>query len=417
MRKKSWIAWSLFMVMIAVTAGLLVLLTSKESKPSRLNQPLAQLAQVKIITFTLSDHLNTMAWQTQGRWQPEQSVSLQSPRQSVIQSLAVSEGEVVSKGQKLMQLKSESADWAVDQALLKVKEIDAQIALQENSIQQANLALEQVNQQVKWLSEKVKTYQRLLNRGSLSKDQFDAIAQELEQQTLIQAQKKAQVIGQEKNLKLLQIKVKAANISLKQTRWEQDKLTIRSPMGGRVQSLFFSEGDELNPGQTLVTLLGHDWIIKALVAYDQLDKVTAYKATGMKAYWKQNQVMHPLVIDAMVTSETLSQLGKDVVLKPSQNLDQKHLYPGRRAWVSFVQPIPKGSFVVPPESLVLSQAVYRVTPESKVMRVPVTLIGFDQAKGWPVIQANDQSLKHGDRIVRDRPGRLVAGQTVTVDYE
>jgi HlyD family secretion protein len=234
MKKKVWIA-----IGVVVVLGILILvnLASRE-----------KLTKVRVDSVTrgpLTEVVNAS-----GKLEPKSSVDVSATIMGKITRLAVQEGDVVHKGDFLLEIDPEEY-----RSLVSAQEAGLQSA-------QGDLALAKANQEKAQLD--LKRAQKLIDQGLNTTDQYESASTAVKVQT-------AQVHA-------AQARVDQARANLTRVRHDLSKVTLNAPISGIVTRLNVEVGENAiigtmnNPGTLLLTVADLD-TMEAEVKVDETEIV------------------------------------------------------------------------------------------------------------------------------------------------
>lgn len=200
------------------------------------------------------------------------SVSAEVPGRIAV--LAVKEGQAVAPGDLLLQIDPRSYEFAVEAATLQVKALEAQITESER---QRKAAMEQVQtaraNMVNMVAQEAlaqSTYERmgpLMERGFVTREEYDMAATRLEQTRAGVAMAKSTEASAELMVPLLDIlyvELAAAKVRLAQTMLELERTQVRAEFHGRVVGCRLAVGQMVAPGIPLFTLVDTaEWFVVA----------------------------------------------------------------------------------------------------------------------------------------------------------
>ena len=215
----------------------------------------------------------------------------------VVQSLSVQRGTHVVHGAPLFALDSVEEKAACDQAsaelagardrlanLLKgrrIPEIQTVAAQKTQAEAQLRLAKLQLDRQ-----------QRLVQSGTISREQFDLAKATYDQQTAHVDELQAQValarltLGREDELRAAENDIAAKEATLAQVKWRLDQKTVVAPATGLVADTFYRPGEMVIAGQPVVSILPPDnlkarvFVPEALLARLPIGAAVTLACTG-----------------------------------------------------------------------------------------------------------------------------------------
>jgi HlyD family secretion protein len=197
-----------------------------------------------------------------GKIQPKRSVNISADTMGRVVNLAINEGDVVTKGQFLLQIDPRNLRSAVDRGEASLAAARSQLGQMRASVQGAQVALELA-------SDTLKRQQDLWDRGLTTKDALDRAAsdQRMRQADLASAQQQVQT--QEK-------RINQEIATLDSAKYDLSKVRIESPIDGIVTRRNIEEGETVvigtmnNAGTVLMTIADMS-VIEAEIEVDETD--------------------------------------------------------------------------------------------------------------------------------------------------
>ena len=185
-----------------------------------------------------------------GQVRPQTKVDLSSDITGKIVKLAVKEGQMVTKGQFLLQIDAQQAEAAVERMQASVASARAQLAQQNANLQQAQMSYERMNKMKKANPQLISDEQmeQLRTTVDVNKAQFDASKHSVDQSTAL----------------------------LRDAQSALGKTSIYAPMSGRVTRLVVENGETAIQGTmnkdaaTLLTIADMS-VLETRVKVDETD--------------------------------------------------------------------------------------------------------------------------------------------------
>jgi HlyD family secretion protein len=197
-----------------------------------------------------------------GKIQPKRSVNISADTVGRVTNLAVEEGQIVKKGQFLMQIDPKLLKSAVDQGTAAVEAARSELEQLRVSSQSAQAALKQAQ-------DNFSRQQQLWKQGLTTKEQLDTAENALKQR---QAEASAAV----KQVDTQQLRIQQQSASLESARYNLSKVRIESPIDGVITRRNIEEGETVvvgtmnNAGTVLLTIADMS-LIEAQVEVDETD--------------------------------------------------------------------------------------------------------------------------------------------------
>jgi HlyD family secretion protein len=197
-----------------------------------------------------------------GKIQPKRSVNISADTVGRVTNLAVDEGQIVKRGQFLMQIDPKLLKSAVDQGQAAVEAARSELEQLRVSSQSAQAALKQAQ-------DTFNRQQQLWKTGLTTKEALDTAENTLKQ-------RQAEANAAAKQLDTQQLRIQQQSASLDSARYNLSKVRIESPIDGVITRRNIEEGETVvvgtmnNAGTVLLTIADMS-LIEAQVEVDETD--------------------------------------------------------------------------------------------------------------------------------------------------
>ncbi|MCW5588580.1 MAG: efflux RND transporter periplasmic adaptor subunit [Legionellales bacterium] len=333
--------------------------------------------QTKVIVTQVKLRDAPLIMKTQGTIEASRSVSIQPQVTGVIKKIGFTPGQSVTAGQLLFEIDSTTYQAALAKA-------------------QANLAKDQAQLQTYQKDEA--RYQKLLQKGFVSDQQYDQIKSQVDEQMSI-------------------IKLDEANIQ--QTQAELNYTKILAPIAGKTGNVMVKEGDLVNANSTnvLVTVnqLSPIFVnfylpqsdLPLLMKYQQQQALSVEVYTGNKQQLLDKGTL--TFIDNTVNSDSGT-----VLLKATMPNKNNLLWPGESVIAKLIFTVEKNQLAIPSQAVQVDQAGYFVylikNNQVKVKQVKI----LRQMGEWTYIR---EGLQAGDEVATVFPPNLQDNAKVIVSTQ
>lgn len=197
-----------------------------------------------------------------GKIRPKRSVNISADTMGRVTSLAVREGDEVTKGQFLLEIDPRNLRTRVESG-------EASLQASASQLQQMRLALEAARVDLKAAQEAYQRQQELWKGGLTTREALERAENDLKS---LQANLRAQ----EQNLKTQELRIQQERASLSSARYDLSRVRIESPINGLVTRRNIEEGETAvtgtmnNPGTVLLTIADMS-VLEAEVEVDETD--------------------------------------------------------------------------------------------------------------------------------------------------
>ncbi len=183
-----------------------------------------------------------------------------------VETLAVEEGDHVTKGAPIFTLESKAEEAGVAAARARFDEADARLADAKAELQRPGeievleAALNQAKAMLKQSVTNLERIQQLYDKGWVAKAQLDdAVAQhDSNEAAVAQAEKRisaAKLVSRSDVISAAEAAVEEARHSLDEAEKNLAKRTVASQEDGTIEEVYFRPGEVVNAGQAVVALL------------------------------------------------------------------------------------------------------------------------------------------------------------------
>jgi multidrug efflux pump subunit AcrA (membrane-fusion protein) len=198
-----------------------------------------------------------------------------------VTEVRVNDGDLVEKGQVLVQLDARDFEPRIAQVEAEVADLQAQIESEENRFETDQLALEQERRLLQLARAGVERQQRLKTQRVGAEQALDEAKQSEAQQQLTVSQREMSIADHPSRLRALQARLTSAAARLATLQLEYERATLRAPYDGIVTDVAVTAGDQVNKGEVLVQLYAIDSLeIRARVPAPYQDELIAALRDG-----------------------------------------------------------------------------------------------------------------------------------------
>ena len=197
-----------------------------------------------------------------GKIQPTRSVNISADTMGRVTSLAVNEGDRVTKGQFLLQIDPRNLRTAVQRT-------EAALGAARSQMEQLTMSLESARVALKQAEDNFRRQQELWKGGLTTKETLERAENELKM-------RQSDLRSQEQQVKTQQLRMEQERATADSARFDLSKVQIESPINGIVTRRNIEEGETVvigtmnNAGTVLLTIADMS-VIQAEVEVDETD--------------------------------------------------------------------------------------------------------------------------------------------------
>ncbi len=315
------------------------------------------------------------------------------------------EGQFVKKGDMLFTIDPRPFEAIINQIEANIQKDTAQMKQA-----QANLAKDAA--QARNAEVEARRYSELLERGVVSKEQFDQFRTNAE---ALQATVEADKAG----VNSASQGIKADEANLTNAKLQLSYCFIRSPIDGRTGSLMVHQGNLIKANDVPIVVIDQIDPIRTsfTVPEQQLNDIKRYSAEGTLKVQAvvPGQEQQPLEGTISFVDNTVDTTTGTIKLKGIFANPEKKLWPGQFVNVVLTLTLQPNAVVIPSPAVQTGQAgtyVFVINSDQTVESRPV--VAGRSLDGETVI---DKGLQAGEKVVTDGQLRLVPGARVEIKGE
>lgn len=443
MKKKIWLVIECF-IAVAVIGGAVWYFkyakTETEQKSGR------KVSVPVVITRKITTNVVPVNIEAHGDTVANESIILTAKTQDIVQEIYFEEGQLVKKGQILVQLESEQEKVALKQAELALQE--AELDLQEANLTQqevelklqeaelklneAQLKLNEAELDMKEAEREKERLERLYHDNAISEKDFDTQKTQFDRARIQMESAKAQMesaktqVGSAKtqvesaknNVSKVKTKQKTAEAQVKSARIQLADRQIIAPFDGIIGKRQISPGTLVSPGTPIATL---DDITKIKVDFKIPEGYLAKLSAGQKIYAQSEAYPGAKfegtiqLIDSHLNSTTRSVEVRGILDNIRDKTGKWQLQPGMLLYLTIE--LDAANQIVIPEKAVQSLGeihyIYIYNPTTKKVSRREVKTG-NRASGNVVLLSG---AKDGEIYVDEGISKLADGATVQLAGE
>ena len=401
---------------LIIVAGILVFIILKITRPTPPPVTIKERVwQVKTIPAQFEQLAPTLT--LYGQIETSALVKAAAPRQSRVQSIAVLEGDSISKGQLLLSLDPRDYQPKVIQAEARVSELNALIESELLRHKADQQAYQHEKKLVTLEQSAVKRAQMLKNKSMGSTAALELAQEELERQQLSHTNRKLVLNDHKARLQQLEARLAFASADLEMAQLDLERSQIIAPFNGVVESLLVATGDQVKESQVLMTFYPVEQLeVRAKIpaafrhelqkALSQGKELTATVGIAGKFV--------PLKLDRLAGSADAT--GIDALFSFSDGHDLIRL--GSMLSLSLHRPVTKQAIAVPFTAIYDNDRIY-LLKNNRLVGVKVNPLGryadrsgqFSQLISSPRIQGDDRI------VITHLPNAITGLRAVETDFK
>ena len=340
-----------------------------------------------------------------GAIEASEKVQLSATVNAFVDTVFVSKGDNVSKGDTLVVLDDRDVKITLAQRQASIKDIQARITSEKNRFELANNSYT-VEKQLQALNVKSLERQKVLVKNNM------APASRLEDAERVVHQQQISLLSRENQLKdhpntLAQLQAQAiqSDSMLRLAKLDLERTKISAPFTGRILSVNTAMGNLARNGDRLITMYNSEKLeVRSQIPTKYLSILRNNPNIVAKVNYNGNTI--PLALDRLSAEATASQGGVDAYFSfpTTANIEI-----GRNIELTIALPLVKNVAAIPALSLYGQNTVYRVT-EQRLEAVAVERIGEVRSdQGTPLTLIRGADLQQGDQIITTQLPNAITG--------
>lgn len=380
----------------------------KASKPK---PPVAQAKEPvwRVETLTVRRASASPVLVLNGRVENPDQTQAAAPGMGRVLSVRTREGQAVAKGQVLLELDPRDFLPRVDQARAAAQELEAAIK-SELFRHQADLdQLAQEKRLLAFAAADVARFEKLQRENFYSQTAVDQSRANLSRQEISVRGRELAIADHAARLAQLQARLASARANLEQAELAHARSRVVAPFAGQVAKVAVAAGDQVNTGQTLITLYPSAGLeVRAKLPAPQQDEFLAALARGE----------HPLATARVAGASQTFKLARTAGAADAAGLDGFFALAGSGAGLRVGELVTlevarapvADAIAIPYTALFGGGQVYRIR-DGRLAAVPVRVLG-DAGGQPPRLLVQSADLAQGERLLATHLPNAVSGLKV-----
>ncbi len=322
--------------------------------------------------------------------------SITSKIQGDIHQVLVHEGESVKKNQVLVRLHSDKVALDLQQVLHKQEQLWQQIAQTKSRQQHEKKALEH-QQALELLQQKeVNRYQYLYEHEQVAKITLERAQQNYLNAALKTLELQSKVDTHKESLEHLYQDYYAHNTLVKKAKIDYDRLTIKAPYAGKIQSIAIKQGDRVRENTPVLRLFSPDSLeVHAQIPSQYRMHMAPDKTLGHIVHNQGMTWLKLKTIEKHINQNTGSHTAIFQALTPES------LTMGEWNYIVIEQKTTQLSTLIPQSALYFNDTIYRLDEGQVLQALHIEVLG--------------EALSHPGFVVVSSP-ELSSGQLIMTTH-
>ena len=408
---------ALSLAVIIVTVMLLLIFKFTQPQPPvKLQEEKAWLVQTQqLVAGEKSPQLELY-----GRVESPYTATITSSITADIKSLAVKEGQHVTRGQLLILLDDIDVQLTLEDKLSNVAELEALIQSENNRYNNDLVSLKLEKSLVRLAEKKLAREEKTSKTNLTSQSSFDSQKQALQNQKLALNTRKLSVTDHPARLAQLEARLSRNRALALQAQHDLQRATVVAPFDGIILNIMVSPGERVRPGEVLLETYATGQV--------ELRALLPQKFVAIIKQSLANEILLPAKVQTGVGESVffLSRIsgliaegghGVDALFvtnsEAADELTIDELTIGETLEMILVLPPVKNAFSLPLSSIYGSNRIYRVEDE-RLVAVKVEKLGSQYINDNQFVLVRSEKLKAGDEIITTQLPHAVSGLKVEV---
>jgi multidrug efflux pump subunit AcrA (membrane-fusion protein) len=348
-----------------------------------------------------------------GRVESPELMRAAAPGVGRVVRVSVREGQIVSPGQRLLELDPRDFQPRVDQARGEVDELEAAIASEQLRHKADVDQLAQERQLLDFAAADVGRFEQLRQENFYSQSAVDQSRQNLVRQQIIFRTRELAIADHKARMGQLQARLSKARANLDQAVLALQRSRVIAPFQGFVAKVDVAVGDQVNSGQSLITLYPAAGLeVRAKLPATQQDAFVTALRRGERAKAIARVAGELVEFELVRSAGAADTRGLDaffVARRPSASLRVGELVSLQVARTPIADAV-----AVPYAALFGGRQIYRIEG-GRLKAIAVELLGdAGDGQGGPRLLVKSSLLKQGDLLLATHLPNAVSGLKVEV---
>lgn len=399
-------------LVVAVMVFVILIVTKPEPETKSVTEK-TWLVTVK----TIQPGLKTPTVLLYGRVESPRHATLKAAISAEVLSTPAQEGELIKKGNLLVELDPSDTQLMVKQREAEIKSFEAQIATEKNRYEADKKSLEHEKTLLELSQRAVNRQLTLLKKNLASPANREAAEEKMRQQSLILNQRELAVQDHKNRLLQLDAQLLRTKALLEQAHLDLSRSKAKAPFTGPVAKLWVAVGDRVRPGDPLVSVFDSEALeVRAQIPQQYLsviDNALDNKQEILATTQGDGQT-RKLKLDRLASLVAQGRSGVDGLFVVLDQKSTDYLALGRTITLTMVLPAVENVVSLPSQALYSLEYVY-IVKNNRLEKIDVRLVGTAEAdNGNPLILVSSPKLKAGDKVLISQIPNAIAGLKVKV---
>ncbi len=412
-RVKSALPWLLLLVGML---GFFVLVRFKSAPVPRPNSEVAW----PVRSMSVTKGVHTPSVLLYAKVDSSQHATLSAGVSAVVKHVAVRDGDRVQSQQLLVEMDNREELVALSSARAQVAEATARLAQERIALASEHATVAHEKSRLALQTREFERKRALMKQSYISQSNYDDEKEALSNHQLAYQNRVRSVKEMEEKLKLYQAQLTRAQAQLRQAEIDESACRVLAPFAGVVTDVHVAKGERMAKGAALMQVMSNNDIeARALIPSNVLSEVVngyQHKPDGLMASGKLNDHPMQLSLARIAARVKQGQVGREAIFKITEGRNMAvtgEVFPLRLQLPKIAQ-----VFSIPATSLYDDGAVYRITAEQRLERVPVDVVGqSNNADSSLQVLVKSSDLKSGDRIIENQMPNAINGLLVKKSSE
>jgi multidrug efflux pump subunit AcrA (membrane-fusion protein) len=350
-----------------------------------------------------------------GRVESPYTATITSIINADVSSLDVNEGQLVSKGQRLILLDDSDARLAFEEKAAAVAELEAQIQLEKNRYKNDLDALALEKSLVALAEKKLAREEKTSKNNLTSQSSFDTQKQALNNQKLALITRQLNVTDHPSRLAQLEANLKRNQALAQQAQIDLDRASVLAPFDGIILKTEVSPGERVRPGEVLLQMYATDRVeLRAQIPQKFIGIIKQSLADQVALYATVKTDIGEISarLDRVSGSLGSGDHGVDALFSVDST-QVNALTIGDTLAMTLKLPAINDAYSVPVSSIYGTNRIYRVEDE-RLVAINVEKLGDQYIDGKQFVLVRNKKLHDGDLIITTQLPHAVSGLKVDV---
>ncbi len=260
MQRRNWVSGGLLLVILLLTvAGILLLVKNKRESKARIPEPIRRVSvEVReVVSRPYTRRIEAFSTVTPFR---KGTVSAQVTGPIVMLSRNTEPGMAVRQGQELARIEDTRYRLTLQKAEANLKKLEALLAIERNENERRTAIYRIAKQRLALAQADYERNRELFEKEIIAKKTLEAAENEMELRREQFEKARSELQSRQARIQTIEADLVSARAEVARLQEDLTDTVVRAPFDGVIGDRFVEIGDQVAPGQKLLTVLEISWV-------------------------------------------------------------------------------------------------------------------------------------------------------------